>query len=200
MFQVGFPGKQIGSRDLHARNLSGSVLISRAFQVVLVVKNLPVNAGDIRHMGSVPGSGRPPEGGRAKPLQYSCLENPMDRGTYWATVRGVAKIWTWLGWLSMPAHRGTGPHMVRSEGQRRQDKSSAVMQMRQRPQQVTEELWEENDSPELSFLEIRGQILVLPNYSHWIWYLDMGGEAFCCEWWFLRRVSEVNSAGNTFSS
>ena len=94
MFQVGFPGKQIGSRDLHARNLSGSVLISRAFQVVLVVKNLPVNAGDIRHMGSVPGSGRPPEGGRAKPLQYSCLENPMDRGTYWATVRGVAKIWT----------------------------------------------------------------------------------------------------------
>ena len=58
--------------------------------------------------------------------------------------------------------------MVRSEGQRRQDKNSAVMQMRQRPQQVTQEVWEENDSLELSFLEIRGQILVLPNYSHWI--------------------------------
>ena len=49
-------------------------------QVALVVKNLPRNAGDIRDVGSVPGSGRSPGGGHGNPLQYSCLENPMDRG------------------------------------------------------------------------------------------------------------------------
>ena len=51
-------------------------------QVVLVVKNLPANAGDVRDMGSIPGSGRFPEGGHGNPLQYSCLENPMDREAY----------------------------------------------------------------------------------------------------------------------
>ena len=65
-------------------------------QVVLVVKNLPANAGDVRDMGSIPGSGRFPEGGHGNPLQYSCLENPMDGGVWWATVHGVAKSWTQL--------------------------------------------------------------------------------------------------------
>ena len=51
-----------------------------ASQVVLMVKNLPVNAGDIRDMGSVPRLGTAPAGGHSNPLQYSCLENPMDRG------------------------------------------------------------------------------------------------------------------------
>ena len=51
-------------------------------QVVLVVKNLPANAGDVRDTGSIPGSGRFPEGGHDNPLQYSCLENPMDREAY----------------------------------------------------------------------------------------------------------------------
>ena len=51
-------------------------------QVVLVVKNLPANAGDIRDMGSIPGSERFPGGGHGNPLQYSCLENPMDRKAY----------------------------------------------------------------------------------------------------------------------
>ena len=50
------------------------------FQVVLVVKNLPVNAGDVRDVGSIAGSGRSPGGGHSNPLQYSCLENPMDKG------------------------------------------------------------------------------------------------------------------------
>ena len=49
-------------------------------QVVLVVKILPANAGDVRHMGSIPGLRRSPGGGHGNPLQYSCLENPMDRG------------------------------------------------------------------------------------------------------------------------
>ena len=47
-----------------------------------VVKNLPANAGDIRDMGSIPGLGRSPGEGHGNPLPYSCLENPMDRGTW----------------------------------------------------------------------------------------------------------------------
>ena len=60
-------------------------------QVVLVVKNRPASAGDLRDVGSIPGSGRPPGEGNGNPLQYSCLENPMDREAWWATVHGVAK-------------------------------------------------------------------------------------------------------------
>ena len=59
-----------------------------------MVKNLPANAGDIRDMGSIPGLERFPEEGHGNPLQYSCLENPTDRGTWWAAVYGVAKSWT----------------------------------------------------------------------------------------------------------
>ena len=62
----------------------------RGFQVAVVVKNPPVNAGDTRNSGSIPGSGRFPKGGYGKPLQYSCLENSMDRGAWGATVHGVA--------------------------------------------------------------------------------------------------------------
>ena len=57
----------------------------------LVVKNLPANAGEVRDPGSVPGSGRFPGGEHGNPLQYSCLENPMGRGAWRATVRGVAQ-------------------------------------------------------------------------------------------------------------
>ena len=53
-----------------------------------VLDNLPANAGDA---GSIPASGRSPEEGNGNPLQYSCLENPMDRGAWWAIVYGVAK-------------------------------------------------------------------------------------------------------------
>ena len=59
---------------------------------MLVVKNLPANAGDIRDSGSIPGSGRFPGEGHGNPLQYSCLENPMDRGAWWATVHGGHKV------------------------------------------------------------------------------------------------------------
>ena len=64
------------------------------FPVVLVVKNLPANAGDLRVMDLIPGWGRFPGGGHNNPLQYSCLENPMDRGAWMATVCGVAMSWT----------------------------------------------------------------------------------------------------------
>ena len=59
-----------------------------------MVKNPPANAGDVRDVGWIPGSGRSPGGGHANPLQYSCLENPMDRGAWQATVHGVRKSWT----------------------------------------------------------------------------------------------------------
>jgi len=65
-----------------------------------VVKNPPANAGDTRDMGSIPGWGRSPEGGNGNPLQYSFLENPMDRGAWWTTVHGVAKSQTQLKGLS----------------------------------------------------------------------------------------------------
>ena len=66
------------------------------FQVVLVVKNLYANAGNVRDMNLIPGSGRSPGEGRGNPLQYSCLQNPLDRGAWQATVYGVAKSWTQL--------------------------------------------------------------------------------------------------------
>ena len=58
------------------------------------IENHPGNAGDTGHAGSIPGSGRFPEGGNGNPLQYSCLENPMDRGAWLATVHGSPKSLT----------------------------------------------------------------------------------------------------------
>ena len=64
---------------------------SWASQAALVVRNPPANAGDLRDMGSIPGVGRSPGGGHGNPLQYSFLENPMDRGAWRATVHRVAE-------------------------------------------------------------------------------------------------------------
>ena len=59
--------------------------------MVLVIKNMPTNAGDIGDAGSIHRTGRSPGEGNGNPLQYSCLENSMDRGAWWATVHGVTK-------------------------------------------------------------------------------------------------------------
>ena len=67
-----------------------------AFQVALVVKNLPANAGHIRDVGLIPGLRRSPGGGHSNPLQYSCLENLMDRGAWRATAHSVTKSRTQL--------------------------------------------------------------------------------------------------------
>ena len=84
-------------------------------QVALVVKNPPASAGDTRDMGSIPGSGRSARVGNGNSLQYSCLENSMDRGSWQATVHRVAKSQTWRsmhalmtlwGGLFSPFHRG----------------------------------------------------------------------------------------------
>ena len=61
---------------------------------------MPPNAGDERDVGSVAELGRSPREGNDNPLQYSCLEKPMDRGAWWATAHGVAKSWTQLKQLS----------------------------------------------------------------------------------------------------
>ena len=62
-----------------------------ASQLALVVKNPPANAGDTGDVGSIPGSGRSPRGGDGNPLQYSCLENSMDRRAWWSAVHGITK-------------------------------------------------------------------------------------------------------------
>ena len=72
--------------------------------MALVVKNPPANAGDIRDADSIPGWGRTPGGGHGNPLQYSCLENPMDREAWWATVHRVAKSPTRLKQLHTLTH------------------------------------------------------------------------------------------------
>ena len=81
-------------------------------QVALVVKNPPANAVDVRGKGLIPGSGRSPGEEHGNPLQYPCLENPMDRGVWWATAHRVANSWTWPKRLSTPYrtedHKKTG--------------------------------------------------------------------------------------------
>ena len=61
-----------------------------------IIKNPPSSVGDVRHMSLIPGSGRSPGVGNGNVLQYSCLENPMDREAWWAAVLGVAKSQTLL--------------------------------------------------------------------------------------------------------
>ena len=63
----------------------------RASQVALVVKNPPANAGNVGDVGLIPASGRTSGRGKGNPFQYSCLENPMDRGAWKAAVCGVAQ-------------------------------------------------------------------------------------------------------------
>ena len=89
-------------RDYHHIYLCVDVCIICASQEALVVKNLP-NAGDLKDAGPIPGLGRSLGEGHGNPLQYSCLESPLDRGAWWATVHRVAKSWAWLKRLSMHA-------------------------------------------------------------------------------------------------
>ena len=81
-------------------NLSLIYSSSRASQVVLMVKNLPAKAGDIRDVGLILGLGRCFRGGNGNPLQYSCLENPHGQAAWRATVHGITNSWTQVKWLS----------------------------------------------------------------------------------------------------
>ena len=70
------------------------VWIERSSQVALVVKNLPANARDVRDVGPIPGLERSPRGWHGNLLKYSCLEKPMERKTWQATVHKVTQSWT----------------------------------------------------------------------------------------------------------
>ena len=70
------------------------ISINKASQVALIVKDPPANTREVRDTGSILGSGRFPGEGHGNPLQYSCLENPLDRGACQATVHSVTKSWT----------------------------------------------------------------------------------------------------------
>ena len=70
---------------------AGRVPVRAAVKVALVVKNPPANVGDVRDAGFSPWVGKILRGGHGNPLQYSCLENSMDRETWWATVHGIAE-------------------------------------------------------------------------------------------------------------
>ena len=82
---------------------SNKLFVNWASHVALVLKNLPANAGDVRDVGSISGFGRSSGGGHGDQPQYSCLENPMGRGAWWATVHGITKSQTRLKQLSMHA-------------------------------------------------------------------------------------------------
>ena len=87
-----------------------------ASQLVLVVKNLPANAGNTGDSGSIPGWRRSPGGGNGNPLQYSCWENPMDRGAWWATVHEVSKNQTWLSDWAHSTHAKIKDNIIHCEG------------------------------------------------------------------------------------
>ena len=92
--------RESGTSECHSTHIFMRVYIW-ASQVALVVQNLPVSERDAGDVGSIPGLGRSPGGGHGNPLQYFCLENPMDRGAWWAAAHRVTKIWTRLKLLSM---------------------------------------------------------------------------------------------------
>ena len=79
-------------------------MYTRTSQVALVLKNLPANAGDVRDVVSISGSGRSPGGGHGNPLQYSCLENSPGQRTWWATAHSVTQSQTQLKKLSTHTH------------------------------------------------------------------------------------------------
>ena len=90
------------------------MLASWAFQVMLFVKNLLANAGDVKDMGLIPGLGRSSAEGNGSPLQYSCLGNLTDRGAWWAIVHGGCKELDQTQ-MSYHAHIQCWPHRMSQE-------------------------------------------------------------------------------------
>ena len=101
-----------------------SVLI---LQVALVIKNLPANAGDVRDTGSIPASGRSLGRGHGNSLQYSCLENPTDRGAWQATVHGITQSWTQMKRLSTHTQSHSKTYILRLPGVRMQTSYNCIL-------------------------------------------------------------------------
>ena len=104
-------------------NFWGRYHYFQASQVAIVVKNLPANAGEIRDMVSICGLGRSSERGNGNPFQYSCPENPMDRGAWRAIIHGVTKSQKWLSATTQQHHcfhhiqiRNLGPEFASPAG------------------------------------------------------------------------------------
>ena len=98
-------GKNIFKQDIwkgvNIKTIKGTHTTQQSFPGSLVIKNLPANAGVTGDVGLIPGSEISPASGNDNPLQYSCLENPMDRRTWRVTVHGVAKSQTQLWQMSI---------------------------------------------------------------------------------------------------
>ena len=92
--QTQIPTRNSSPKPLNSSEFCNIYIEFRASQVVLVVKNPLANAGDVRDVGSISGSGQSHGGGHCNPLQYSCLQNPMDRGAWWATDHSITKSQT----------------------------------------------------------------------------------------------------------
>ena len=95
------PGQNLGYFTPEVLLLPSPGDIDKGFPGATMIKNLPANAGDSGDIGSIPASGRSPGVGNGNPLQYSCLENPTDRGAWRATVHRVTVNWTWLNMLAV---------------------------------------------------------------------------------------------------
>ena len=102
--------------------------------MVLVVKNPPANAGDIRDAGSIPGSGRSPGEGNGNLLQYSCLENLMDSGAWWLQCKGLQRV----GLKRLSTHRegGNPPSCHRPTHPLASDKTAIVQSVPRNPRKV----------------------------------------------------------------
>ena len=108
------PDKIVGLCEIPSLLPFVNILINVDFPGGTSGKEPPANAGDMRDTVSIPGSGRSPGGEKGNPLRYSCLENPMDRGAWRATVHGGAKSQTWLS-----THTHTLVNVVRPEEEMR---------------------------------------------------------------------------------
>ena len=118
---LNFPSSALGLKSMGCESvqccwcLRRLVSGSQASQLA-VVKNPLANAGDAGDEGLIPGLGRSPGGGNGNPLQYSCLENPMDRGAWQATVHGVAESRTLSDWAHVSGSHSHHIHELKDEG------------------------------------------------------------------------------------
>ena len=129
----------------------------------LGVKNPAANAGDTRHVGSIPGSGRFPGKGNSNPFQYVCLENPVDRGAWQNTVHGVAKSWTQLMRLSTQASQCLG-HRKHSKNTEHMS-GSPPCEVASLMSQCTDEETDSRKSGDLPSASAVGTLVTLAHFS-----------------------------------
>ena len=120
-------GPKIPHAMLHSQDKNSQIL-ERGYRLTRI--HPPANAGDVRDTGSISGWERSPGGGHGNPLQYSCLENPTDRGALQATVHRVAKSWTRLKWLSTEFRHRSHNQPLWGEFQRKKRSITPIYKLR----------------------------------------------------------------------